>query len=127
MLKCAHGRGHGWMRSSARTLAAVDCWTTRGQFVGAGEADEFPKRRDRVESPGLSGGGGWSWRFGLILEEEGGGVALAGKRRGDFTFLGGEQEGDIACLGGYGEGGGEDDRGEEVGRIDQERSEVEAG
>lgn len=120
MPKCAHGRGHGWMRSSARTLAAVDCWETRGQFVGAGEADEFPKRRDRVGSPGLTGGGGWSWRFGLILE---GGGCLGGEEKRRVHIFRRRWEGDIACWGGYGDGGS-DDRGDEVGRIEEERSDL---
>lgn len=107
MPRCAHGRGHEWMRSSAHTPAAVGEWTARGQFVGAGAADEFPKRRDRVGSPGLNGGGRWSWRFGLL---EGG--PWRGKEEGFFTFLGGDWEEGIAWWEGY--GGDGDEKDEEV-------------
>lgn len=109
MPRCAHGRGHEWMRSSAHTLAAVGEWTARGQSVGAGAAGVFPKRRDRVGSPGWNGGGRWSWRFGLLEGEPWRG----GREEGYFTFLSGEWEEGIAWWEGY--GGDGDVKDEEVG------------
>ena len=124
MPRCAHGHGHALMRSNAHTLAAVGGWTAREQSAGAGATGGFPKRRDQVGSPGLKGGARWSWSFGFYWRAQG---PWRGREGEGFTFSGGEWEAVVAWSKRYGEAGGDDDKGEEIERIDRVEYEVRDG